>query len=69
MCNPSGTAFQKAIFGKLSDARLANQAEATNKVSSDVSGGLTAAQGSRVRALQQLSTNQLRVRSSQLNVN
>lgn len=69
MCNLSGTEEQKAIFGKLSAIRAANKAEATNKVSSDVSGGLATAHGSRVRALQQLSTNQLRVRSSQLTVN
>ena len=68
MCNPNGTRLQKAIYWKLENKRAANKAEATDRVSSDLTVGSASTQGSQVRALQQLSTNQLRVRSSTLNV-
>lgn len=67
MCNPNGTDLQKEVFWRVENKRLANKAEATSRVSSEIT-GLASAQGSQVRALQQLSTNQLRVRSSSLNV-
>ncbi len=68
MCNLNGTDLQKAIFWKVSNKRDANKVATTNAVSSDLSIGSASTQGSQVRAVQQLSTNQLRVRSSNLNI-